>query len=437
MSGENRMSFIDTISNLSFLGFDHWGYVVILFAAAFEALPLFGLFIPGTSVVMAGGFMVTLGILDIGDAVFVAATGAIIGDLAGYALGKQYGVSFLEKYGKYFFFRKEQFEKTKQLVHRHTGASLIIGRFHPLTRSFASCIAGSAHTSFGKFLLFNIVGGIAWAVAFIMVGFIFGQGYEAASRYIGAFMTVVIVASIGIVYLYRFVDKRKHIFSKYHLSALIINILSLYLFAKMVEDVVDMERITRLDIWLNAKVMLWWGPPLNEIMIFITNVASPLNLFLFSLLLSVLFIARKKWYHAALLLTGMTGGMVIMEITKFIIGRERPLHFLIEAPGYAFPSGHATMATIFFALLLYAFKDDIKNTVLKTLFISSAILTFLLVGFSRVYLNVHWLSDVLAGFALGLFWLTLLILIFTFILSVSYKTLHIIRDYLSSWLTIS
>ncbi len=204
------MSFIDinTISNLSFLGFSHWGYVVLFFVAAFEALPLLGLLLPGMMIVMAGGFMVKLGVLDIGDAITVVALGAILGDWLGYILGKKYGVSVLEKYGKYFFFHKEQFNKTKKLMHNHTGKSLIIGRFNSLTRSFAPFIAGSTHTPFTKFIFFNIIGGIMWAIVFIMVGFIFGQSYEAASVYIGEFLTIIIIASIGIVCLYVFIKNK-------------------------------------------------------------------------------------------------------------------------------------------------------------------------------------------------------------------------------------
>ncbi len=408
------MSFIDIISNFSFLGFDHWGYVVIFFAAAFEALPFFGLFVPGMIIVVAGGFMVKLGILDIGDAILVAASGAILGDLIGYFLGKKYGISFLEKYGKYFFFRKKQFKKTKMLMNHHTGKSLIIGRFNSLTRSFAPFIAGSTNTPFNRFLLFNVIGGVAWAVVFILTGFIFGQSYEVAARYIGEFVTIAIVAGIGIVYLYRFIDKRKHIFSRYHLYVLILNLFSLYVFAKMVEDVIGMEFITKIDVWLNQKLPLLWSSPLNEIMIFITNVASPVNLFLFSLILLVVFIVKKKWHHIALLVTGMTGGVLLEVLIKFLIHRERPMNAFIDISGYSFPSGHMIMATIFFAFLIYAFKDDIKSKMFRMLFVFSMTFTLLLVGLSRVYLNVHWFSDVIAGFALGMFWLTSLVLIFIF-----------------------
>jgi len=119
----------------------------------------------------------------------------------------------------------------------------------------------------------------------------------------------------------------------------------------------------------------------------------------------------------------MTGGLLFEVLTKVIIHRARPENALIEVSGYSFPSGHATMAIIFFSLLLYSFKDDIKNKALKNIFIASNIIFFLIIGLSRVYLNVHWFSDVLAGFGLGLFWLTLLILIFKIIIASSNKTI--------------
>ncbi len=419
---------MDIISNFSLVGFGHWGYLVIFLAAVLESMPLFGLFVPGMVIIIAGGFMVKLGILDIGDAIVVAAAGAIVGDLIGYILGKKHGESFFSRYGKYFFFHKEQFEKTKKLMNNHTGKSLVIGRFNSLTRSFAPFIAGSTHTPFGKFLLFNIAGGLTWSVTFIMVGFVFGQSYELISKYIGEFITVAVLMSIGIVYLYRFVNKQKHIFSKYHLYTLMVNILSLYIFAKMIEDVIGMELVIKLDVWMNAKAVSLWNPLLNEIMIFITNIASPLNLFLFSILLCIIFIVKKKWYHAVILVTGMTGGVLLEVVVKFLMQREYPVNAIIEVSAYSFPSLHATMAIIFFTVILYAFKDDIKNKTFKILFILSMFFAVLFVGLSRIYLNANWFSDVLAGLALGLFWLTLLVLILKFIIAVVHKFIYGLRD---------
>ncbi len=411
------MSIIDNILDIPPLVLNHWGYWIILLAAMLEASPFFGLLIPGQTIVIIGGFFVNQGILDIGDTIFVAALGAILGDLFGYLLGRKYGYSFITNYGKYFFFKKDHFKKTKQLIDHHIGKTLIIGRFNSLTRAFAPFVAGSSNVSFVKFLTYNIVGGVGWAILFVLVGYIFGKSYEITSRYIGEFVFIAIIISILFIYLYRFIDKRKHIFSKYHLCILALNIFSLYLFSKMIEDVVDGELITRLDIWLNLKMTLLWNPLLNEIMTFITNIASPTNLTILSIILFGTLIYKKKWYYSLLLLFSMAGGLLFEVLTKLIIHRPRPENALLEVSGYSFPSGHATMAIIFFSVLLYAFKDEIKNRASKNIFITSNVIIFLIIGLSRIYLNVHWLSDVLAGFGLGLFWLTLLILIFKIIIS--------------------
>ena len=202
----------------------------------------------------------------------------------------------------------------------------------------------------------------------------------------------------------------------------------------MIEDVMDGELITKLDVWLNAKIVLLWNPLLNKIMIFITNIASPTNLFILSLILFGILIYKKKWYYSLLLFFSMIGGLLFEVLIKLIMHRARPENALIEVSGYSFPSGHATMAIIFFSLLLYSFKDDIKNKSLKYIFIISNIVFFLLIGTSRVYFNVHWLSDVLAGFGLGLFLLTLLILIFKVIISLSKRTLDIIKNMLEKYI---
>ena len=89
--------------------------------------------------------------------------------------------------------------------------------------------------------------------------------------------------------------------------------------------------------------------------------------------------------------------------------------------GFSFPSQHAVMAIIFFSLIIFLFAEKIKNNFLKYLFIGANIILILLIGFSRIYLKVHYFSDSLAGLALGLFWLTFLILIFRVIAELTKK----------------
>jgi undecaprenyl-diphosphatase len=83
--------------------------------------------------------------------------------------------------------------------------------------------------------------------------------------------------------------------------------------------------------------------------------------------------------------------------------------FVFEAD-YSFPSVHALMATVFFTLIIYIFISRIKSLVIRELAIAGAVVLILLVSVSRLYLGVHWLSDIVAGISFGLFWSTLMIL---------------------------
>jgi undecaprenyl-diphosphatase len=407
------MSIINNfLLNLPLPMIDHWGYLIIFVSAMVEALPIFGSFFPGQTVVIFSGFLAWLGILRLDVVIVVAASGAIIGDLLAYIIGRKYGHDFIVRYGKYFFLNQERFEKTKRLVQEHAGKTLVIGRFSPFTRAVAAFIAGISKVKFSRFIFFAVSGGIVWATSSVLVGYIFGQGFATASKYFGRFIIIAIVVIILIILGYRLLDKRRHIFAKYHIYYLCLNALSIYIFSKMVEDYFDKESTYGFDFWLGQNIYLIWQPWLNKLMILISAVLSPEVLFMIALVAAVYFFIKRQWYKAGLIFMSMGGGLVLGEIFKRLINRPRPIGGLIQETGLSFPSQHANLALIFFSLALFVFVKKINNKRLKYLFVAGNLLLILSVGFSRIYLKAHWFSDVMAGFVLGLFWLTFLILAF-------------------------
>ena len=161
-----------------------------------------------------------------------------------------------------------------------------------------------------------------------------------------------------------------------------------------------LNSILSLDSWINQIVMPLQTPELTKAMIFITNIASFTVLFILSLIL--LFILIKKKKNILLFISSMVLGLISYSSLKYLVHRIRPDNMLFETTSkYSFPSGHAAMAAIFFLLVIYSFKDDIKNKLLKYLFIIFNILLILLIGFSRIYLSVHWFTDVIAGFLIN------------------------------------
>jgi undecaprenyl-diphosphatase len=95
-----------------------------------------------------------------------------------------------------------------------------------------------------------------------------------------------------------------------------------------------------------------------------------------------------------------------MFLLKEIFRRKRPATPLLAAVrGLSFPSGHAIMSMTFYGLLIYIISHTWKSGVLKSAVIPSLVALILMIGYSRVYLRVHYASDVAAGFIIGLLWL--------------------------------
>lgn len=137
---------------------------------------------------------------------------------------------------------------------------------------------------------------------------------------------------------------------------------------------------------------------LNKIMLGITYLGSEYA-YIFLLLLGFIFIRDR------LIPLLVAGGLMVstfaFNLIKFIVKRPRPLAGLILEKGFSFPSGHSLSAVFFYGFLIYFVSKYIKNTKLKRILQVLIIVIILLIGFSRIYLGVHFVSDVIAGFVLG------------------------------------
>jgi membrane-associated phospholipid phosphatase len=145
----------------------------------------------------------------------------------------------------------------------------------------------------------------------------------------------------------------------------------------------------------------------NKIMLFITFLGKhdfliPANL---ALIAYFLFIKKHKWYSIKIPAIAISS-LLMMFFLKNLFGRERPLIPLLEqAGGLSFPSGHALMSMTFYGLLIYIVWNSIKNQPLKWSLVGLLLALIFLIGFSRIYLRVHYTTDVIAGFFMGFLWL--------------------------------
>jgi undecaprenyl-diphosphatase len=145
----------------------------------------------------------------------------------------------------------------------------------------------------------------------------------------------------------------------------------------------------------------------NKIMLFITFLGKhqfliPANLIL---IFYFLLINKQNWFSIRVITVSISS-LVLMLLLKQLFQRKRPLSPLLKAAkGLSFPSGHAIMAVTFYGLLIYILQHTIESGWLRILLTILLIILALLIGFSRVYLRVHYASDVLGGFIIGSLWL--------------------------------
>jgi membrane protein DedA with SNARE-associated domain len=180
-------------------------YVLFLLVAAESA----GLPLPGETALVAAGVLAARGHLDIAAVIAVAAAAAIIGDNAGYWIGRTGGRRLLTKWSWLERHASRVLPWSERFFAKHGAKTLFIGRFVAVLRVTAAWLAGISKMPWWRFLLWNAAGGICWAITIGLVAFYAGNAAaEAISRYGLYGALAVIVVAIGIWLGFRFWRRR-------------------------------------------------------------------------------------------------------------------------------------------------------------------------------------------------------------------------------------
>ncbi|VVB74449.1 PAP2 superfamily protein [Candidatus Tiddalikarchaeum anstoanum] len=151
--------------------------------------------------------------------------------------------------------------------------------------------------------------------------------------------------------------------------------------------------------------------PLTNVMIIVSETFDIVPMIIASIIVLIFLIRNREYTSTTLFSIGLLGGLVIETVIKQLIARPRPFDMLISEASFGFPSAHSTMALLFFSLIIIIFGKRIKDAKLRAFFTALNVLLILMVCLNRLYLNVHWLSDVIGGLLIGGFWLTIALLL--------------------------
>ena len=183
----------------------------------------------------------------------------------------------------------------------------------------------------------------------------------------------------------------------------------LVIFFLVLNDVFDKEIIS-YDVWAHdVLVKNLRSDFLTMVMTIITDFGSALALVVLSLSFFLFSKNKKKGICVSLNLIIIT---VINLILKFMIQRPRPSGFnIINESGYSFPSGHSMVSTAFYGFIIYLVYKNVKNKWLKITLMISLFLLIIMICISRIYLGVHYASDVIGGFCISVSYLMIFIMI--------------------------
>ncbi len=149
-------------------------------------------FLPGDSLLFAVGAFAALGSLNIFMLLILLMVAAILGDTVNYWVGHFFGEKLVAN--PKVPIKKEHIERTQKFFDKHGGKTIILARFVPIVRTFAPFVAGIGKMNYGKFISFNIIGGIGWVLLVTLSGFFFGNIPVVRDNFSTVIIAIVLIS---------------------------------------------------------------------------------------------------------------------------------------------------------------------------------------------------------------------------------------------------
>jgi membrane protein DedA with SNARE-associated domain/membrane-associated phospholipid phosphatase len=423
-------------------GLGSWTYLLVGALAFLETGAFVGLVAPGEFTVMLGGAVASQGDISLPVIIGITWLSAFLGDTVSFLLGARLGRGFLVQHGERVRITEDRLKRVEDYFARYGGRTILIGRFIGLIRALAPFIAGSSNLPYRNFAPFSILGTGLWAVTFILIGYFFAQSLDTVTNAVGRGLVVfgiVVGAVVAGVVAYRYLrqpENRRRVVGEMEKRRPLRSILKLarrlepqfaFLGRRLTPGGLGLEFTTllaALSVGLFVLIAYWTvvvgdpGPTpgdetawdvahdlqtswLTDVTEAITVLGSGWVVFPLAALAGVVLAVRRNWMEFWALAIGTVLIAVLVPEIKGWTDRPRPPDPLVSVDGLGFPSGHAAQATIYSWLAVTLALRVVPGITRRSLVIAAGIAFTVVIGLTRVYLRVHWLSDVSSGWALG------------------------------------
>ena len=435
------------------LSLSGWVALLIVFAVpALESSAFLGFVFPGETALILGGVLASYGRVSLWAVLIAGISGAIIGDSVGYLVGREYGRRMLQAGPFRRFVKPQRLDRAHDYLARRGGRAVFFGRFTAALRVMVPGLAGMARMPYRVFLPFNVAGGAIWGAMMILLGYIAGASWKQVAHYatqVGIALFLVVAATLILGHLLRtagdpqswagrqvarlaasgparwlrrrFPAQLGWLAARFQAGvpagfALTVAVLTLaacaWSLGSLTFSVVHHINSARFDPQVLSFFVGHRTPLLTSLAQALTWLGSGFVLWPVVIAAGLgLWWRRREWLPAVLPALALAGAGASCLLIKVLVGRPRPpgRDWLGAFDGWSYPSQHAAQALATWGVLALMVMAG-RSLRTRTLLMTAAALIAFLVGLTRLYLAAHWMTDVLAGWALAGVWGCVLII---------------------------
>jgi membrane protein DedA with SNARE-associated domain/membrane-associated phospholipid phosphatase len=419
-----------------------WTYLLVGAFAFLETGAFVGLVAPGETVVILGGAVAGQGATSLYLTIAIVWVAAWGGDSASFLLGRRLGRGFVVRHGPRVRITPERFAQVENYFARHGGKTILIGRFVGLVRALAPFIAGSSGMRYRAFVPYSILGTGLWSASFALIGYLASRSIDRAAELAGrgAFLfATVIVTIVVVVVAVRFLrvhENRVRLVAAMERRPVLRPLVGLgrrvqpqarFLWGRLTPGGLGLQftgLVAALSVGLYALIAYTVvisadpGPTtgdmtahdlavdvasgwLTDVAQVLTDLGSLAVVLPLAAVTGIALAVNRRWTELGVLVASLAISIVAVTEIKDAVDRPRPPNGLEDPGGLSFPSGHAAYSVIYawMAITIVArLRPGLTN---GTAVIVAGICLTGVVGLSRIYLGVHYLSDVVSGWGLG------------------------------------
>ncbi len=417
-------------------------YLFVGLAAFLETGAFVGLVLPGETVVILGGAVAGQGETSVILTIGIVWACSFSGDSVSFLLGRRLGRGFILRHGPKVRITEERFSRVEDYFSRHGGKTILIGRFIGLVRALAPFVAGSSGMRYTSYLPFSVLGTGLWAAGYVLLGYFASRSLDAAAHAAGQgtlFFGIAIAVIVGIVWAVRFLrnpENRRRLVAGMErrpwlrpvlvfgrriqpqvrfviaritpgglglefttvVAVLAVAVYVVVVYTSTISDNPGPTPGDQTALDLVDKIQMAW---LVEVAKIVTALGSSAVILPIMVISALVLVWQRHWGEAAVLIVAV--GIIYVGVAelKEVTSRPRPPEPLTSVSGSGFPSGHAAHSILYPWLALTLAIRLRPGMWGGTALLVTGFALAVLVGLSRVYLRVHYLSDVTSGWALG------------------------------------